>query len=67
MSGFPLVFTVVVTFATHDDVKAGRVAAGHSTVIVLADTDTDATLTAASMVAGRGYMPTSTRITAIVA
>lgn len=60
-------FTVVVGFSTHDHVKAGRVTTGYSTVHVLADTDTDATLAAACMVACRGLMPTSTTITAIAA
>ncbi len=62
-----LLFTVVVGFSTHDDLKLGRVTTGHSTVLVAADTDTDATLVAASMVACRGLIPTSTTITAVAA
>jgi hypothetical protein len=62
-----LVFTVVVGFSTHDALKLGRVTTGHSTVVVAATTDTDATLVAASMVACRGLMPTSTTITDVVA
>lgn len=62
-----LIFTVVVGFSTHDHVKAGRVTIGHSTVLVAAPTDTAATLTAASMVACRGFMPTSTTVVDVVA
>lgn len=64
---FPLTFTVVVGFSTHDALKLGRVTIGHSTVTVLADTDVDATLVAVTMVAGRGVMPTSTIVTGVIA
>jgi hypothetical protein len=56
------IFTVAVTFATHDEVKDGNPHAGLQFAAVLADDPITATLIAAQMVACHGVMPTSTTI-----
>lgn len=59
------IFDVVVTSATHDDVKAGNVATHFSKVRVMADDDRDAMLIAAQMV-GCHRMPTSAVVVNVV-
>lgn len=64
----PLTFTVKVSLSTHDAVKAGVLVTRTHFVTLLADTDTDATLTAILMAAGHsGGMPTSATIVDITA
>lgn len=64
----PLTFTVRVDLSTHDAVKAGVLVTHTSYVTVLADTDTDATLTAILMAAGaRDRMPTAATVIDVVA
>lgn len=64
----PLTFTVKVDLGTHDSVKAGVLVTRTHFVTVLADTDTDATLTAILMAAGRtGGMPTAATIVGVIA
>lgn len=58
------VYTVDVTFATHDQVKAGNHAAHWSRVIVMADSGDDAILAACQLVAtmNLGTMPTDATV-----
>jgi hypothetical protein len=53
-------YRVVVEHATHDDLKDGRTATGVSLVEVVAQSQDEAFLIAAQMVAARGRMPTRT-------
>jgi hypothetical protein len=64
----PLTFTVAIHLSTHDAVKAGVLVTRTHFVTLLADTDTDATLTAILMAAGRtGGMPTGATVIDVVA
>lgn len=57
------VFTVAVTFNTHDGLKDfGCDSDGLQFAAVLADDPDTATLIAAQMIAARGFMPTGTKI-----
>jgi hypothetical protein len=53
-------YRVVVEHATHDDLKDGRTATGFSLVEVVAQSQDEAYLIAAQMIAARGRMPTRT-------
>lgn len=63
----PLVFTVDVSWSTHDLLKDGILERGINTVRVLADTDTEATLTALQMTLCHGVYVTRAVIIAVEA
>jgi hypothetical protein len=56
------VFTVAVNYSTHDDLKNGLGEYGLQFAAVLAESDVEATLVAAQMVASHGVMPTRTTV-----
>lgn len=63
----PLTFIVDVSWSTHDLLKEGIVERGINTVRVLADTDTEATLTALQMTLSHGVYVTRATIIAVEA
>ena len=56
------VFTVDVSFSTHDMLKDGVTCFSTSRVRVLAVSGDDASLIACQMVAARGWMPTASTV-----
>lgn len=59
---WPLEFVVDVSWSTHDLLKEGVTERGINTVRVLADTDTEATLTALQITLCHGVYVTKARI-----